>query len=68
MDFAIIDRIIREEECKLITGLSRSTRWRMEQKGRFPLRCQISPGCVGWKASELKKWHACPVDAYTPQG
>ena len=56
MDFAIIDRIIREEECKLITGLSRSTRWRMEQKGRFPLRCQISPGCVGWKASELKKW------------
>jgi hypothetical protein len=29
------DRRIREEECSEITSLSRSSRWKMEQQGRF---------------------------------
>jgi prophage regulatory protein len=51
-----IDAIIREPECRLRTGLSRSTRWRLERKGKFPRRRQLSPGCSGWLASEIAAW------------
>jgi prophage regulatory protein len=54
----IADRIIREPECERISGLSRSTRWRLERTGDFPRRRQISAGCSGWLASELAAWVA----------
>lgn len=47
------DRIVREAECKAISGLSRTTRWRMERSGDFPRRRRISQGAVGWLLSEL---------------
>ena len=36
------DRRIREDECSEITSLSRSSRWKMEQEERFPLRCHFA--------------------------
>ena len=50
------DRFIREPECKSITGLSRTTRWRLEQHGDFPKRYQLSPGISAYKASEVAEW------------
>lgn len=50
------DRIIREVECKKLTGLSRTTRWRGEKDGWFPKRRQLSPNSIGWYESEVKKW------------
>jgi len=50
------DRIILEKERKQLTGISRSTAWRLEQKGRFPKRRQVSDGLVGWLESELVDW------------
>lgn len=50
------DRFVRESEADQITGLSRSTRWRLERRGQFPRRKKISPGAVGWLASELAQW------------
>lgn len=38
--------------------LSRQTVWRMEAKGRFPKRVQISPGRVGWRENEIDGWIA----------
>jgi prophage regulatory protein len=52
------DRIVREPECAERTGLSRSTRWRLERRGRFPRKRQLSPGCRGWLESELAAWIA----------
>jgi prophage regulatory protein len=52
------DRIVREPECKRRSGLSRSTRWRLERAGVFPKRRSISPGCSGWLESELAAWIA----------
>jgi prophage regulatory protein len=52
------ERFIREGECRRITGLSRSTRWRLERGGKFPRRRQISSGCTGWLASEIAAWLA----------
>jgi predicted DNA-binding transcriptional regulator AlpA len=42
-----------EREC---AGLSQSQRWRMEQRGEFPKRIQITPGRVGYLRSELEAW------------
>jgi prophage regulatory protein len=49
-------RIVRERECQLITGLSRSQRYRQELEGRFPKRIQLGPRCSGWLESELEAW------------
>ncbi len=50
------DRFIREPECRRLTGLSRTTRWRLERVGQFPRRRNISPNAVGWLASEIQSW------------
>ena len=50
------DRFIRDPECRQITGLSRTTRWRLERAGQFPKRRQISPNAVAWLESEVQEW------------
>src|SRR5436309_15621192 len=53
-----MDSFVRELECERITGLSRSTRWRLERAGRFPKRRRLSSGAIGWLRSELSQWVA----------
>ena len=50
------DRFIREPECLEITGLSRTTRWRLERAGSFPRRRKISQNAVAWLESEVLAW------------
>ncbi len=52
------DRFIRERECRRVTGLSRTTRWRLERRGEFPKRRAISPNGVAWLLSEILSWQA----------
>ena len=52
----IEDRYVLERECHAITGLSRSTRWRLIRAGKFPKKRHISPGRVGWLLSALRQW------------
>lgn len=39
-----------------ISGLSRTTLWRLEKHGDFPKRRQISTRRVGWVESEVENW------------
>lgn len=39
-----------------MTGLSNVTRWRMEKRGDFPKRRQISPNRVAYLESEVIAW------------
>ena len=48
--------ILRERKVLEITGLSRTTIWRQEKKGNFPLRRKISDRAVGWLKSEILTW------------
>ena len=66
------DRVLRNTDLDAITGVSRTTRWRLERAGEFPARRQISHGSVGWLASEITGWlesrgmvvnDACPAAA-----
>lgn len=51
-----LDRMIREPECRVMTTLSNSTRWRMEQEGKFPKRIKIGPSAVAYRLSEIQAW------------
>ena len=50
------DRRIRERECAAITSLSRSTRSKMENKGRFPARCHFGRNSCAWLLSDVLLW------------
>lgn len=56
-------RFIREPECKSITGLSRTTRWRLEKAGKFPARRKISQNTVGWLSSEIEEWMRSKIES-----
>ena len=51
-------RYIRITELVLVTGLSRSTIYRLELAGKFPNRHQITARTVGWSDIEVNEWLA----------
>ena len=53
-----IDRIIGERECRQITDLSRTTRWRLMRAGKFSKKFRISPNRKGWMLSSVLSWLA----------
>lgn len=52
------DRLLPWDRVRDVTGLSRSTAWRLQQIGDFPEPVRISPNRVGWWESELTAWKA----------
>ena len=50
------DRFIPKPEVNAMTGLSDVTRWRMEKRGEFPKRRQISPNRVAYLQSDVILW------------
>jgi predicted DNA-binding transcriptional regulator AlpA len=50
------DRLLAWPAVHDITGLSRTTAWRMQKTGDFPLPVVVSPGRVCWWESELAAW------------
>jgi prophage regulatory protein len=59
-----LDGILREAEVKTLTGLSRTTRWRLIKKLAFPPPVSITDRAIGWKASEIETW----LSARAPRG
>ena len=53
-----IDYFMREPEVRRVTGLSRTTRWRLERDGKFPRKRQLSENVKANVASEVKAWVA----------
>lgn len=51
-----IDRFIREKECIALTTQANSTRWKMEQAGKFPRRIKIGERAAGYRLSEVQAW------------
>lgn len=52
----LADRVIREAECRQLTGLCRTTRYMMEKDGKFPSRRKLGGRSVGWLLSEITSW------------
>jgi prophage regulatory protein len=55
------EQLVREPERFAMTGLSKSTWWRLEQEGLAPKRIAITERLVGWRRSELREWVARAV-------
>lgn len=51
-----IERVIREAECRQLTGICRTTRYMMEKEGQFPARRKLGGRAVGWLLSEVAAW------------
>jgi predicted DNA-binding transcriptional regulator AlpA len=51
-------KALRLREVCSLTGLSRSTIWRLERAGTFPARIVLSTNAVGWLAQEVSNWLA----------
>lgn len=58
-----VPSMLRRKEVNRRTGLSDTTRWRMEKKGEFPLPFQLNRDCtaVGWLEEEVNAWIASRV-------
>jgi len=50
------NNILRWQEIQKLTGLSRTTIWRLENQRKFPQRIKISTRTVGWLGSEVEDW------------
>ena len=50
------NEFIRWPRVRQLTGLSRSTVWRLEKSGQFPARRKLSANSIGWSAIELQDW------------
>ena len=49
-------KILKQKEVVQLTGLSRVTIWRLEQRGEFPEKIALSPNRVGWLENEVQDW------------
>ena len=49
-------QILREPSVRQLTGLSRSTRWRLQRIGAFPKPIRLSPGAIGYDLAEVEQW------------
>jgi prophage regulatory protein len=50
------EELILKHERRRLVPLSDPTIWRMERRGEFPRRIQVSPGRVAWRRSEIEQW------------
>jgi predicted DNA-binding transcriptional regulator AlpA len=48
--------ILRTADVTRLTGLSRTTLWRMERQGSFPTRIRLGLNSVGWRNEEVQHW------------
>jgi len=50
-------RIVREPERLVITGISKTRWWMLEQEGRTPNKIKIGPRAIGWVEDELYEFN-----------
>ncbi|MFC3077851.1 helix-turn-helix transcriptional regulator [Phenylobacterium terrae] len=60
------DRLLAWSKVREITGISRTTAWRLQRAGAFPAPVVVSPGRVAWRESELEAWKAARAPRRTP--
>jgi prophage regulatory protein len=48
--------IIRQKQVLEMTGLSRTTVWRLEKAGTFPKRRKLTGNTVGWLRADVERW------------
>lgn len=52
-----IDRFLHWRQVRDLTGLGRTTAWRLRRTGDFPDPVPISPGRVAWRSRDIALWN-----------
>jgi len=55
---SIHDRILRDDEVRERTGISRTTRWRLIKAEKFPKPVKLTELAIGWRESSIEAWLA----------
>lgn len=50
------ERLVREPDRRVITGVSRTQWWSLERKKVAPARLKLSCNSVAWRLSDLLAW------------
>lgn len=61
------DRILPWSQVKVISGLSRTTVWRLQKTGDFPASVQVSRNRIGWWQSEILEWRRSRIPRRLPK-
>lgn len=51
-----MSQILRIQRVIQVTGLSRSSIYRLEREGEFPSRRRLGPNTVGWLEEDVVAW------------
>lgn len=52
----MVNRIIQRNEFRELTGISRTTEWRMQQAGSLPKVIKINNRILGYRESDYNDW------------
>ncbi len=61
------NRFLTFKQVRDLTGLSRSTIWRLERAGKFPRHHRISPNRVAWDQEAISRWMELTIQNIDPQ-
>ena len=50
------ERLLRRRQVEEITGMSRSSIYRLMREGKFPRPVRIGPAAVRWRARDITAW------------
>lgn len=50
------NKILRQKDVQIITGLSRSTIYRHINAGTFPAPVKLTERLIGWHSSTISEW------------
>lgn len=67
------ERLLSWGKVRELTGLSRTTAWRLQKAGGFPRPVAISPRRVAWRETEIRAWQASldgrpPLESWSRRG
>ena len=52
----VINDIIRPRELPRVTGLSRTTIWRLEKEGKFVQKIRLTEHSIGYRRIDIENW------------
>lgn len=58
-------RLLRLPQVMDMTGLRKTKIYALQVEGRFPMRVEITPCCVGWVEQEIQAWISERISART---
>ena len=50
------NRLLRRRQVEELTGMSRSSIYRLMQTGEFPRPVRVGPAAVRWRARDIATW------------